>query len=57
MVSLPHGAANGSRGYAMPNFGASFDSNERKIAILLTACLLAVLVAAVFPSGGHLNVW
>ena len=41
---------------AAARLGASFDGNDRKVAIMLSACLLALVVAVLLPSGGHFNV-
>ncbi|MEE8535995.1 MAG: hypothetical protein V3S45_08080 [Kiloniellales bacterium] len=40
----------------MPKAGTTFAAADRKIAILLPACVLAIVVAAFFASGGHFNV-
>jgi 4-amino-4-deoxy-L-arabinose transferase-like glycosyltransferase len=41
---------------AAAQLGTSFDGNDRKVVILLATCLLALVVAALFPSGGHFMV-
>lgn len=40
----------------MPKLGASSDSGDWRIALLVAACFLAVVIAVAYPSGGHFMV-